>query len=269
LSFDSIKNIFLSRFQDDPPSDYVSCINLRKIPESITLWKIHKDEYVDWASKLALCTHYNQKLRECSETLAELVSTSYRRLENYTEYTCLVERKNREWKGYGKILEITLYLKYESEKRPSWSRHYEVRMYISIPLSLMKYKEVITPNTVIETAKSIFDYLEMPFAFVEALKPDKKIGYREIRSRIVSYGEGGYKQIPLTYAPYSACPLALDISEKWCNGVERATFDTAYFIVYDYIQGRIYFAEEYFYPDQVLEILSLLYDAVLEEYSYW
>jgi len=280
MSFDSIKNIFLTFNKPDPLTDYVECIDLKSIPKDITIWRTHTDSYVDISSRLSLCAHYQNKLRECSIPLAKKYYVSYRRLEYYAEFTGQIDRPFKDWIGFGKIVEFTVYLKYESIKRASWSRHYEIRMYISAPLGLTEYYKVFDKKTIVKTAQNVLESLGLPYILIKSLEivkeKDKsgaereKVGVREISSRVISFGEGAYnKLIPREYIPYTFGFLYPNISEYWCNRIARGSYDSAYFIVYDYISDRIFFAEDYFKPFEVKEILSLLYDKILEKYRYW
>ena len=246
-----IEDIFLS-FSDPPsPIDYVECFK----PEG---WVEHTDERIDLASKLSLCVHYTGRLRYCSSSLY----TAYRRLEDYAKSIHVVETEDAVWRGHGKLLEITLYLKYLSERK-SWERHYELRIYIAVPLTLFNYSRIFDEDLLVSVSDKLMSALGISAAFVwiwagyelEEEGAKLKIGFREVRE---------LEEVPEDYIPFVG-------RRRWCNDVYRATYDTAYFILVDY-RGYVYdptHPDIAMDPDEVRDFLKPLYDRVLEVYRYW
>jgi len=268
MDYENIKNIFLSYPSSDPLTDYVKCINLRAIPRTIPIWRVHEDRYVDLSSRLSVCVYNVNKLRECSMILAEKERVSYRRLEEYAEHVGIIDTENGIWKGYGKLVEITIYLKYESERKRSWNRHYEIRLYISIPLNIVDYSKVFNKSLILSVIRRIMEWIGYDIAFVNSLELDResKIGFREMKSSFIEEFLGN---IELSYIPTKTSILYVPIGRTWCNGVIRCSYDSAYFIIHEYERGYTYRAESFFSLAETRKLLNPLYERVFEVLRYW
>jgi len=272
MDYDSIKNIFLSYSSNDPLTDYVSCINLRAIPRTIPIWRVHEDRYVDLSSRLSVCVYQKNKLRECSTPLAERERVSLRRLEEYAEHVGIIDTEDGIWKGYGKLVEITIYLKYESERKRSWNRHYEIRLYISVPLNIVDYSKVFSKSLILGVVRRIMEYIGYDIEFVNSLELDiekvGKVGFRT-REMETSFIEEFLGSIELSYIPTKTNLRYTPIGRVWCNGVIRCSYDSAYFIIHEYERGYTYRAESFFSLPEVREFLNPLYERVFEVLKYW
>ena len=247
-----VEDIFLS-FSDPPsPIDYVECFT----PEG---WVEHTDERIDLASRLSLCVHYTGRLRYCSSRLY----AAYRRLEDYAKSIHVIETEDAVWRGHGKLLEITLYLKYLVPGRPSWERHYELRMYISVPLTLYNYSRVFDEDLLVSVSDKLMSAIGISAALVwvwagyelEEEGAKLKVGFREIKE---------LEEAPEEYIPFVG-------RRRWCDRTFRATYDTAYFVLVDE-RGYVY---DPMHPDidmdrdEVRRFLEDLYSRVVEVYRYW
>lgn len=108
--------------------DYVKCIDLRKVLRPV--WRVHRNEYVFYASLLALYYAKWDRLRWFSQQIARRYRVSYRRLEYYAEYTGMVD--TYYGKGYGKAIEVTFYAAKETPRRKRYT--IEGRLFAPAPL---------------------------------------------------------------------------------------------------------------------------------------
>lgn len=120
---------------------YVACIDLREQRRKHKFtWLYHTGDRVEMASRLAekiaeqMYTEGQTSLRKASTS----ITRNYRRLEDYAKAIGIVEYR-KEWRGYGKLVEYTIYFRYRSKKKPEWDRHIEVRIYVPYPLHVMNY----------------------------------------------------------------------------------------------------------------------------------
>jgi len=136
------------------PLEYIECIELYGCKYRST-WKRHTVNRAEMASRLAECYACTRRLRRCSKSLY----SAYRRLEDYAKCVGLVDTRNR--KGYGRLCEYTFYYKYDS-KKPSWSRHVEVRVVVPVPLHIdCNSIEGIAENYAYNTIEAL--YMDVPF----------------------------------------------------------------------------------------------------------
>jgi len=268
MDYENIKNIFLSYPSNDPLTDYVKCINLSVIPRTIPIWRIHEDRYVDLASRLSVCVYQKNKLRECSTPLANIYHVSLRRLEEYAEHVGIIDVEDSIWKGYGKLIEITIYMKYDSDRRASWSRHFEIRMYISVPLNITEYSKTFDKKLLDYMGRRILEWIGFDTELVNLveLEDEEKIGFREVYNTFIREDLG---YIPIDYIPTKSSMLYTPVGRVWCNGVFRCSYDSAYFVIHEYVKGHTYRAERFFSLAEVREILSPLYERVFEVLKYW
>jgi len=290
-----IEDVFYSYSEPDPLTDYVSCVNLDRVPRTIPIWRVHTDRYVYLASLLSLCVHYVGRLRYCSELLAQRERVSYRRLEEYSEWVGIIDTADSVWKGFGKLWEITVYIKYTSSVKSSWDRHFEIRFYISAPLLWSKSDSVIHHNmeVVKEAVIRLLDFLGYHERFVYEIEmlivegsEEVKVGFEEIDSDKIYSQRGEYLgEIPIQYRPFICNPRYLPVCEKWCNGKIRCSYDTAYWILHEYIKNRTYKPDRLPHwlmleriatgkpmhqtLEETREIVKPFYDAILQAYRYW
>lgn len=179
--------------------DYASCINLYKKRGLYKFtWLKHAESRVERASMVA-------EILECETHALRRASIqvdphNYRRLEDYAKAIGVVEYNSLEkrYVGYGKLMQVTVYLGYESKKYPSLSRRFEVTMHIPIPLHVVEYE------TLDDKMEELARYALEEIGFASELAYSSmldKIGYEFIYSR--EYVEG------LT----------------WCNRVVKARLD--------------------------------------------
>jgi len=268
---DVFQNIFFNS-TEDPLTDYVSCKDLRAIPETIAVWRTHSDRYVELASKLSLCVHFtNLGVRRCSRPL----HTAYRRLENYAEYTGIIDKISRKYRGFGKLVEFRLTFEYPAE-RPSLSREGEIAIYVALPLHIdvREFAKEIE-DILIEVAKDILEELGMEF-YVYAdiyLKEPIYEGAREINMSTA-------REIPKSYRPFTEHLVISPIGETWCNNIVRCSYDTAYFVLEEKTHGYFYSPvfmgfipevnrEKRLNREGVLSIVRPIYDRVVERERYW
>jgi len=267
----SIVNIIDDAFfneEPDPITDYVSCIDLHRIPRTIPVWRVHEDRYVEYASLLALCVHFSGLSRHaCSRLLASKVRVSHRRLEEYARWTGITDIVDAVWKGYGKLVAYTVYMYYPSHVTDRWTRHLEIRMYVSIPLHIEPRQglTLIGYDVLIETAKMILEELGFARMMLEMadwdIGTDVKEGIEEIRYP---------KDVPDRYAPFAFNVRYTPIAKWWCNFARRASFDAAYFVVEDYRRHYTWMPEKYEWsPEDVRDLLSLIYLRIVNRLRYW
>ena len=182
-------------------TDYVSCVNLKEASRKFrATWRRHTNDRVFLASRLAECYARNITLRKCSRGLTR----NYRRLEDYAKAVELVSTTERT--GYGKLIEITIYVKYSSRKKKSWDREFEIRIYTCVPLYV--------------SCATVTQFWEMLMYGSEA---------DFIMSLVDAGGStvvGGCREL--------LCPE----NEKWCNMVCRCDLQCeTEIIVYDMLRG--------------------------------
>jgi len=255
---DVFQNIFFNS-EKDPLTDYVSCKDLSSIPRTIAVWRTHSDRYVELASKLSLCVHFsNLGVRRCSRPL----HTAYRRLENYAEYTGIIDRIDRKYKGFGKLIECRVTFEYESKTRPSLNRSGEVGVFFAIPLYLNaeyvgKNIEIVLVN---EVAPSILYEAGLEYAI------DSEYYYQGCREIDILTA----REIPRQYRPFTKHLMIEPIGESWCNNIVRCSYDTAWFTIEEHIHGYYYTP---IYPEidheDVLEIISPIYRLIVIGEKYW
>lgn len=178
--------------------DYVECIDLYRQAEKYrATWRRHTRDRVFLASRLAECYAREKRLRYCSKT----ITRNYRRLEDYSKAIEIIDAKT----GYGKLIEITIYIKYESRKKRSWDREFEIRIYICVPLHI--------------TCKVVAEYYEL---FISGSEADWILTLIDTGAGVV---QGGCREM---------------ICEKnqWCNKVCRCDLKSPTEIeIYDMIRG--------------------------------
>lgn len=188
--------------------EYVKCFPT-KTP---TLgYKKHTDKYVILASMLADCYSETKKLRRCSKELASTYRVSYRRLEEYAKATRQINTRLKQ--GYGKLIEITIYVKYDSAQKESWNRHYEIRIKLVIPIAIdistLLYND---PETWLDIAIPYFGESAFIWNMIHA---GAEVGYKEGIRLLMCFEE-----------------------DHWCNHVCRRPLEDNIFVkIVEYNKG--------------------------------
>lgn len=210
---------------DDPLTDYVKCVDLSPIRR--IAFAEHTDRRVEQASKLSICAHLTNNLSYC---VRRLVGYRYRRLEEYAKYTGFAVIRDTTWFGHGKLIEVTLYYKYES-RVPRWSRHLEIRLYFVVPVHFKDYVELfenfldVFDNVARSLAESEEFWYASDMELDEERMDEMKYGVREVKVTDVS--RTLMQDVIAMHAP---CCL----KTSWCNDVIRAVYGYSYAVIHDY-----------------------------------
>lgn len=194
------------------PLEYLECIDLRGFRAGWTRLTPFRAELLD---ELAECVSNGEPLRRCSKRLW----TSYRRLEETAKRVGIVERRGRRWIAYGKLVEITIYIAYTNDRRPSRNRHIEIRIYLGVPLR--------------RTCKELVElpYYNWLLSIMDMLDPDT----REYVLMLDEYGEAGYAKQGCRELRRGEAECRLHV---WCNGVYKIDYENGEEIkwvdIYDY-----------------------------------
>jgi len=258
---DKIDDIFFD--VEDPPTDYVACRDLSQIPRTVAVWRTHRNEYVEYASRLALCVHFsNLGLRKCSS----LLHGAYRRLENYAEYTGIVDYMDSVLKGFGKLVEFQVSFDYSPQNPKHKEVNGKISFYIAIPIHLepAEAAAIIGEDLILDIAYRILERILLGGGFADYTE-FKYEGAREIDINIAR------NEIPVRYRPFTVKARFLPIADSWCNRITRASFDSAYFH-YEDNRGHEYYPEHTSIlaePEEVLELVKPAYDAIVDALRYW